>query len=163
MMNRYYDATESHKVNTTIPEPIYKCELCHNDDSASVYYCTSCQDYICENCWKEVRLHKPEKGLNHEQSDPKDARIVHEVLHAKKGSQASSGNSTEDAQDNDTGNMWFGVSESQDKAREQAREYMLSEGIAYEDLVLANPRSSPSITYPGLVSFVGETSSTCSS
>lgn len=51
----------------------------------------------------------------------------------------------------DGGNMWFGVS------RDQAGDCLLSEGFAYEELLLENPVASSATTYPGLVSFIGDT------
>lgn len=47
--------------------------------------------------------------------------------------------------------MWFGVSRNQDG------DCLLSEGLAYEELILENPVMPTETTIPGVVSFIGDT------
>jgi hypothetical protein len=160
-MNLEIDDTELEHHDTN-SEQIPKCGMPNCEHSAPVFRCTRCDCYLCDSCWKTQMAHQPEK-CEHEQSLVNDFKTVYEALQFGNEEQASppAGQTIEDVQDedvrdkeirkNDAGNMWFGVSQK------EKGEYILGEGIAYENLVLVNPSSSPGITYPSLVSFIGET------
>ncbi|KAL7755626.1 hypothetical protein ACKLNR_014153 [Fusarium oxysporum f. sp. zingiberi] len=128
-----------------------------NEHTPPYYYCMKCDSMYCSECWAQNQKHK---SRGHEETIPNDAITVHTALrvmlqeftllqeaigqlHTRGAAHQWEGSSE-----------WFGVS-----AKNDAGQCLLSEGPAYEDIMLESPVSCSSVTYPGLVSFVGETGS----
>ncbi|UNI24922.1 hypothetical protein JDV02_010639 [Purpureocillium takamizusanense] len=109
----------------------------------------------CSACWSAEPKHK---RPGHEQSVPADAITVHTTLRVRLDDFMLLQNQLEIVKDQqrfsqwDEKSEWFGVA-----AKNAKGDYILSEGPAYEG-ILQEACSSP-LTYPTLVSFVGETGS----
>jgi hypothetical protein len=141
-----------------------KCRIKNCGGCDTVFRCTRCNSYLCgsKDCWASQVAHDSEP-CEHEQSLVDDFKIVFETLPLEDEKQVGpvSAPATEDVsgeearakktRKKEAGNMWFGVT------KKNERVYVLGEGIAYENLVLKNPSTSPGITYPSVVSFIGET------
>ncbi|PHH77916.1 hypothetical protein CDD80_7598 [Ophiocordyceps camponoti-rufipedis] len=141
-------------IGGTVQWPNAQCS-CDSDEASELLYCMKCDDMFCKSCWMTERRHaKP----GHEETLPSDAMTIHTTLkvrleeysllqeavrlYSQKTSPRRLGARSE----------WFGVT-----AKNETGNYHLSEGPAYEDMVLEPCGYSSPGTFPALVSFVGET------
>ncbi|KAI1204747.1 uncharacterized protein F4807DRAFT_446063 [Annulohypoxylon truncatum] len=127
----------------------YICETCRGHEQ--VTFCTECGLLLCPNHWLEQGAHRPGRGINHEKSDPRDAKIVYQILKYPLPSILGTTPREESIQLDSSKNMWFGVTKN------EKNDYMLGEGSAYHSLLLEDSFINPLSTHPCMVSFVGDT------
>ncbi|PFH59123.1 hypothetical protein XA68_12789 [Ophiocordyceps unilateralis] len=133
--------------------PNAQCPCVRGDNEAPDFlYCMTCDCMYCTKCWKEQH-----SNPRQEQTLSSDAMTIHTTLKVRLDEysllQEAVKVYSEKANSHRPGvrSEWFGVT-----AKNDAGNYMLSEGPAYEDIILEPCGSSSPITYPALVSFVGE-------
>lgn len=140
------------------PIPDVECQGRGTEHSEHIYRCTRCESYLCDQCWGQEPSHQRDKN-SHEMSSLDDFVMVYDALHLERArnddeiDEQKAENKEGRIRRHDAENMWFGVSGPQG----MGSDYVLYEGIAYEDLMLSGPSCRPTTTFPSLVSFVGET------
>lgn len=130
------------------PDP---CEddLCH-DKGQLTFYCVNCGCSFCDTCWDKQTAHKPKKrgfdGPAHEKID----RLV--VERYRNIFEPSSSTDEQDALYKDEEDAtWFGV------GRNRAGDPVFEDYGRYTTLMAESLLPTPSVRYPYLASFIGQT------
>lgn len=152
---RYADVHQiKSALGSTVQWPNGACNCQTGDDS--LYYCMKCNSLYCNVCWTSKHLNS---NSGHEKTKASDAIIVHTTLRVRLDNYSLLKAAIDQLDAEQAGHqsvpssMWFGVTKSGDKGND----CFLSEGSAYENLMLDTFGSFSSAVYPGFVSFVGET------